>query len=59
MTQEHLRVQTRLPVHRHLGDTYKQNCTKTKIIASVNFTLTGVSLSFCAGGQWGFSDRHF
>ena len=21
--------------------------------------LTGISLSFCAGGQWGFSARHF
>ena len=23
------------------------------------FTITGVSLSFCAGGQWGFSAGHF
>ena len=26
---------------------------------TVQCTYTGVSLSFCAGGQWGFSAGHF
>lgn len=48
MTHEHVHfvhVESRLSVESNLGDTYKQNCTKTKIIASVNFTPGPMALS--------------